>query len=136
MDSLMKLPAAETIDLKKLRSIYDHTEGSARSLASVGIKPESYQSFVSILVKTKLPVEIRTEINKRLLGHDDDIEERIMIKLGSCKDYYKHLEKNYRLGRSVIMYHYPIKRNLLLLVLHSRLDISQQLQLCMLEMTK
>ena len=43
--SLLKLPAVETMYLKKVRSIYDHIEGSVRSLASAGIKPESYQSL-------------------------------------------------------------------------------------------
>ena len=43
MDSLLKLPVVETMDLKKLRSLYDHIEGSVRSLSSVGIKPQSYQ---------------------------------------------------------------------------------------------
>ena len=46
-----------------------------RSLASVGIKPGSYQSFVCPLVMAKLSAEIRIEINKRLPGHDDDIED-------------------------------------------------------------
>ena len=35
MDSLLKLPVVETMDLKKLRSLYDHIEGSVRSLSSV-----------------------------------------------------------------------------------------------------
>ena len=35
MDSLLKLPAVETMDLKKLISLYDHIEGSVRRLASV-----------------------------------------------------------------------------------------------------
>ena len=68
MDSLLELPAVET-------SFYDHIEGSVRSLPSVGIKPESYQSFVCPLLMAKLPAEIRIEINKRLPGHDDDIED-------------------------------------------------------------
>ena len=72
MDSLLKLPAVEIVDLKRLRSIYDYIEGSVRNLASVRIKPESYQSFICPLVIAKLPAEIRTEINKRLLGHNDD----------------------------------------------------------------
>ena len=49
MDSLLKLPAAETMDLEKLRSLYDHIEGSVRSLASVVIKPESCQSLYAHL---------------------------------------------------------------------------------------
>ena len=36
MDSLLKLTAVETMDLKKVRSLYDYIEGSVRSLASVG----------------------------------------------------------------------------------------------------
>ena len=75
MDSLLKLPAVETMDLKKLRSLHDHIEGSVRSLSSVGIKPERYQSFVCPLVMAKLPAEIRIEINKSMPGHDDDIED-------------------------------------------------------------
>ena len=75
----------------------------------------------------KLPAEIRIEINKTMPGHDDDIEDN---------DQTWELERNYKLGRSVIIYHHPIKRSLLLLVLHSRLDISQQLHLCILEMIK
>ena len=65
MDSLQKLPVVETMDLKKLRSLYDHIEGSVRSLSSVGIKAEM----------AKLPAEIRIEINKSMPGHDDDIED-------------------------------------------------------------
>ena len=75
MGSLLKLRAVETMDLKKLISLYDHIEGSLRSLLSVGIKPESYQSFVCPLVMVKLPAEIRIEINKSMPGHDDDIED-------------------------------------------------------------
>ena len=73
MDSLLKLPAVETMDLEKRRSLYDNIEGSVRSLASVGIKLERYQSFVCPLVMAKLPAEIRIEINKRLPCHDNDI---------------------------------------------------------------
>ena len=38
MDSLLKLPVVELMDLKKLRSLYDHNEGSVKSLSSVGRK--------------------------------------------------------------------------------------------------
>ena len=82
----------------------------------------------------KLPAEIRIEINKSMPGHDDDIEDN--DQTWELERLLQAFRKELQIGRSVIMYHHPIKRNLLLLVLHSRLDISQQLRLCILEMIK
>ena len=134
MDSLLKLPAVDTMDLKKFRSLYDRIEGSVSSLSSVGIKPESYKSFVCPLLMAKLPAEKRIEINKSMPGHDDDIEDNDQI--WELERLLQAFRNELQIREKCNYDHYPIKRNLFLLVLHSRLDISQQLQLCILEMIK
>ena len=66
MNTLFKLSAVEVMDLTKLRYLFDQVESTIRSLQSVGITPESYESFVAPLFMSKLPNELRLNINKRL----------------------------------------------------------------------
>ena len=66
MNTLFKLSAVEVMDLTKLRYLFDHVESTIRSLQSVGITPESYESFAAPLFMSKLPNELRLDINKRL----------------------------------------------------------------------
>ena len=64
MNTLFKLSAVEVMDLTKLRYLLDQVESTIRSLQSVGITPESYESFVAPLFMSKLPNELRLDINK------------------------------------------------------------------------
>ena len=57
MNTLFKLSAVEVMDLTKLRYLFDQLESTIRSLQSVGITPESYESFVAPLFMSKLPNE-------------------------------------------------------------------------------
>ena len=66
MNTLFKLSAVEVMDLIKLRYLFGQVESTIRSLQSVGITPESYESFASPLFMSKLPNELRLDINKRL----------------------------------------------------------------------
>ena len=66
MNTLFKLSAVEVRDLTKLRYLFDQIESTIRSLQSVGITPESYESFVVPLFMSKLPNELSLDINKRL----------------------------------------------------------------------
>ena len=66
MNTLFKLSAVEVMDLTKLRYLFDKVESTIRSHQSVGITREPYESFVAPLFMSKLPNELRLDINKRL----------------------------------------------------------------------
>ena len=70
MNTLFKLSTTEVMDLTKLRYLFDQVESTIRSLQSVGITPESYESFVAPPppppLMSKLPNELRLDINTRL----------------------------------------------------------------------
>ena len=66
MEKLFKLNAVEVMDLTKLRYLFDQVESTIRSLPSVGITPESYESFVAPILMSKLPNEFGLDMNKRL----------------------------------------------------------------------
>ena len=66
MNTLFKLSAEEIMDLTKFRYLFDQVESTIRSLQSVRITPESYESFVAPLFMSKLPNELRLDINKKI----------------------------------------------------------------------
>ena len=50
MNTLFELSAAEVMNLTKLRCPFDQVKSTIRSLQSVGIPPESYESFIAPLL--------------------------------------------------------------------------------------
>ena len=56
ISALLKLPVATSIsETKKLRDIYDKLESHVRSLQNIGIGAETYGSFLSPVVMSKIP---------------------------------------------------------------------------------
>ncbi|XP_028417499.1 uncharacterized protein LOC114541902 [Dendronephthya gigantea] len=71
VESLLKLPAATTIDeTKKLRAIHDKTESNVRSLKNIGINSETYGSFLSPVIMAKIPEEMRIAMTRELTSND------------------------------------------------------------------
>ena len=55
-------------DLNGLRSIHDNIESNVRSLESVSIYAESYESWQSPKILQNLPEELRISLMRRLQG--------------------------------------------------------------------
>ena len=86
MNTLFKLSEVEVMDLTKLRYLFDQVESTIRSLQSVGITPESYESFVPPLSMSKLPNELRLDINKRLpVSETSETEWKLEQLLGAFR---------------------------------------------------
>ena len=67
VDALVELPKITSCeDLRKLRSLYDKTEATVRSLKGIGIAPSSYQTILAPMIMAKIPQELRLIISRRL----------------------------------------------------------------------
>ena len=67
MDTLMQLPGVSSSeDLRKLRFIYDKTEGIVRSLQGIGITSETYGTFLIPVIMEKLPPDLRLTLSRKL----------------------------------------------------------------------
>ena len=75
MEALLKLPAASSIsETKKLRDIYDKLESHVRSLQNIGIGAETYGSFLSPVVMSKIPEDLRVTITRNLTSEEWNLE--------------------------------------------------------------
>ena len=63
---LKELTISETTESTSVASYLDLLESTIRSLQSVGTTSESYESFVAPFFMSKLPNELRLDINKKL----------------------------------------------------------------------
>ena len=66
IDALVELPKITSCeDLRKLRSQYDKTEATVRSLKGIGIAPSSYQTILAPMIMAKIPQELRLIISRK-----------------------------------------------------------------------
>ena len=80
MEGLLKLPAATSMnETKKLRDIYDKLESHVRSLHNIGINSETYGSFLSPVIMSKIPEELRIAIIRDLSTEEWDLESMLEI---------------------------------------------------------
>ena len=59
MNSLLKLPTVKENDLQQLRLFYDEVELNVRSLSTLGVAVESFETQVSTVAIDKLPADIK-----------------------------------------------------------------------------
>ena len=64
VDALLNLPAVNSHDdLRGLRYLYDSVEAHVRGLWALGVTADSYGSFLTSILMSKLPSEIRLIIS-------------------------------------------------------------------------
>ena len=67
IEGIMELAKITTMnDLRKLRSLYDRTEATVRSLKNVGVPIERYETILSPIIMSKLPNDLRLIISRKL----------------------------------------------------------------------
>ena len=80
MEGLLKLPAATSInETKKLRDICDQLESHVRSLQNIAINSETYGSFLSPVIMSKIREELRIAITRDLSTEEWDLESMLQI---------------------------------------------------------
>ncbi|XP_020601431.1 uncharacterized protein LOC110040532 [Orbicella faveolata] len=84
MEALLKLPAATSIsEPKKLRDIYDKLESHVRSLQNIGIGAKMYWSFLSPVIMSKIPEDLRVTITRNLASEEWNLQPMLEI---FCKE--------------------------------------------------
>ena len=74
MDVLRDLPKIENSnDLPSLRHLYDKTESTVRSLRGMGVSTESYATVLTPNIMSKIPLELRLLISRKL-SNDWDLD--------------------------------------------------------------
>ena len=72
METLLQLPKVNTSEeLKKLRLVFDKTESVIRSLQGIGITPEMYSTFLTLILMSKIPNDLRLILSRKLLDEWD-----------------------------------------------------------------
>ena len=72
METLLQLPKVNTSEeLKKLRLVFDKTESVIRSLQGIGITPEMYGTFLTPILMSKIPNDLRLILSCKLSGEWD-----------------------------------------------------------------
>ena len=67
MEILLQLPKVNTSEeLKKLRLVFDKTESVIRSLQGIGITPEMYGTFLTPILMSKIPNDLRLILSCKL----------------------------------------------------------------------
>ena len=75
VDSLISLPAITNMgDIQQIRNIYDKLESHVRSLDAIGMSSETYGSFLTPVIMTKLPQELRIAISRNLKNENWDLK--------------------------------------------------------------
>eukprot|EP00795_Rhopilema_esculentum_P005780 gene5780-11064_t len=71
MESLINLPNVQSSSVQQLRTLYDKTEGVIRSLRGIGINSDSYGTFVTPILMSKISPELRITLTRNLSGEWD-----------------------------------------------------------------
>ena len=72
MDAILKLPQVDTIsDVPRLRSIYDNLEARVRNLQNIGVSANTYETFITPIVMSKIPEELRIIISRKFSDQDN-----------------------------------------------------------------
>ena len=80
MDALLNLPAINSHDdLRGLRHLYDSVEAHVRGLRALGVTADSYGSFLTSILMSKLPSEIRLIISQEVIEEKRDVEKLVKI---------------------------------------------------------
>ena len=67
MENLMELPKiASNTELRKLRNLYDKTEATVRSLKSLGVDTNGYSAFITPVIMSKIPQELRLIVSRKM----------------------------------------------------------------------
>ena len=67
MEILMELPKiASNTELRKLRNLYDKTEATARSFKSFGVDKNGYSTFITPVIMSKIPQELRLIVSRKM----------------------------------------------------------------------
>ena len=67
MENLMKItPLNSSIDIKRVRRLYDNIEENCRGLKALGVTSESYGALLVPVLLQKLPEDIRLEVSRKM----------------------------------------------------------------------
>ena len=67
METLLQLPKVNTSEeLKKLRLVFDKTESVICSLQEIGITPEIYGTFLTPILRSKIPNDLHLTLSRKL----------------------------------------------------------------------
>ena len=104
MERLMQLSSVEDgTNLKQLRHLLDKTEATMRSLQAIGISTETYGTFLTPVIMTKIPQELRLilsrgmsdewDLDTLMKSFEEELQVRERCSLGTVDERSKGKEK-------------------------------------------
>ena len=79
MDILINLEVVTAYNPKSLRNLFDKVETQVRGLKSLGVLSSTYGSFLSSILMTKLPHNLRLLVSRRVPDDDWDLDSLMRI---------------------------------------------------------
>ena len=74
MDALLKLDNVNTVDVMKLRAVYDNVERHVRGLETLGIDNKQYGKLLVPILMSKIPTDLQLIITRKLGKDKWDLE--------------------------------------------------------------
>ena len=93
MDELLKLPTSTWDKPGQLRIIYDKIKINVRGLESLGVKAEQYGSFLTPVIMSRLPAEVRLHVARVSTKDVWEINELAEVEAREISDTMKIQEK-------------------------------------------